>query len=180
MFTYCNTLDEINVDPSSGITERTDMIFSGSINYQDYNQSLESDMTSDLVAYNYYGNPSENFEFIIHLANGYKLNIEVINKESGNPWEQVGTPYNIYPPSELEDKLSFVHVNLFSSINEVLFTDSPDNSTPAGISLDVFKITSSSDNAIRCRMRNMVLYGVGDGSDDAVTINGTFVGALTF
>ena len=95
-----------------------------------------------------------------------------------NPWEQVGQPYHIYPPAELEDKLSYINAYLFSSIGELLYSDSPDNFTPRGTTLDVFKITHSDEYSIRCRMRNMALY-YGAGSQHSITINGTFVGALT-
>lgn len=179
IFTSCNTLEEKINDAIPNIVERTDITISGNLNYEDFNQSVESDLTSDLVTYNYYGDSSENFDFIIHLANGYQLLIEMVDGERMNPWEQVGQPYNIYPPTVLEDKLTFVHAYLFSSIGELLYSDSPDSFTPKGTTLDVFKITSSNHNSIRCRMRNMTMY-YGAGSKNSITINGTFVGALIF
>lgn len=180
IFTSCNTLDDVDNIAISNVLERTDMTISGNVHYDDFNQSLQSDMSKDLITYNYFGDPSEKFDFKIHLANGNVLMIKIIDEEGINPWEQVGKPYNIYPSSELGDKLSYVQVYLFSSGDEVLYSDILNTDTPLGTSLDVFQIISSNDNGILCRMRDIKLYNGSTDADNSIIVNGTFVGALTF
>jgi hypothetical protein len=140
---------------------------------------MQSDPSADLITYNFYGNPSEHFDFIMNLENGNKLVIKVYDAERMNPWEQVNQPYNIYPQSELEDKLSYTNVELRTSANEPIYATNLNNTAPQGTYLDVFKVVDFDGATIQCRLRDMTLYS-GSNPDKTITINGTFVGAVTF
>ena len=179
-FTSCNTIDEATTTCATcNIIERTDMIITGDIDHSEFNQSEQSDASTDLITYNFYGNPSEYFDFIIHLSNGNKLIIKAYDAERMNPWQQVGQPYNIYPLADQEDKLSYVNVELRTSANEPIYATNLDLSTPPAISLDVFKLLQNDGETIQARLRDMTLYSVTN-PNNTISINGTFVGAVTF
>jgi hypothetical protein len=165
--------------PALNVTERIDMIAEGDLQLEEFRQNDELDASDDLITFNYFGNPAENIDFVLHLSNGYRLVLTVYDAERMNPWEQVGQPYNIYPVADEEDKLSFVRAELLTSANEPLFTSNQGPGVPPGIALDVFKIMKFDGNLIQARMRDMTLYNAGN-AEKSIRINGTFVGAITF
>jgi hypothetical protein len=144
-----------------------------------FNQSIEADNSTDLVTYNYYGSPSENFDFVINLENGYELTIKIFDAANRNPWLQVGQPYNIYPGEDLEDKLQYANVELRMGDDQPAYATNLGNSIPRGIHLDVFKVIKNNGTEIQCRIRDMKLYKNIDPTQ-SITVNGTFVGAITF
>jgi len=180
-FASCSTVEvpESAACPSCNVMERTDLAITGEMEIQNFDQSVESDPTLDLIRYNYYGSPSESFDFVINLDNGYELTIKVYDATNHNPWEQVGQPYNIYPGEDLEDKLQYVNVELRMGDDLPAYATNLGSSVPQGIHLDVFKVIRNSGTEIQCRIRDMKLYKNIDPAQ-TITINGTFIGAVTF
>ncbi|MCP4122701.1 MAG: hypothetical protein GY751_13185 [Bacteroidetes bacterium] len=180
-FASCSTVEvpPSAACPSCKVMERTDLSFTGDMDLQNFDQSIESDKLHDLIKYNFYGSPSDHFDFVINLKNGYELTIKVYDANNNNPWEQVGQPYNIYPGQDLEDKLQYVNVELRMGDDHPAYATNLGNSVPQGIHLDVFKVIRNNGTEIQCRIRDMKLYKNIDPAQ-TVTINGTFIGAIPY
>ncbi len=159
-------------------TERIDMIISGDIELEDFN-AASANSQNDLVSFNYYGNPSENFDFVVHLDNGYTLTIMMHDASRMNPWQQVGQPYNIYPGQDLDDKLYYTNITLKNGEGITKYSTNECDDIPPGYLLDVFKVIKNDGNQIQCRVRDMTLYCQND-PHKPIHINGTFVGVNTF
>jgi len=159
-------------------TERTDLVISGDLELEDFN-SASANSQNDLVSFNYYGNPSANFDFVVHLENGYTLTIMMHDASRMNPWQQVGQPYNIYPGQDLDDKLYYTNITLKNGDGITKYSTNEDDNIPSGYLLDVFKVIKNDGNQIQCRVRDMILY-CQNNPQKTIHINGTFVGVNTF
>jgi hypothetical protein len=157
--------------------ERTDITITGDLNLDDFRQIEESDPTTDLISYNFYGMNSKKFDFVVNLADGHSLTIQVYDAQRLNPWQQVGLPYNIYPGQDLEDKLYYTNVKFGNLAGETLYSTNFDSSIPHGTFIDVFKIISRDGDQIQCRIRDMILYKSGN-TNRTIEINGTFMGVI--
>jgi hypothetical protein len=173
----CSTVEDAN--QLADRQERTDIIITGDLQMENFFQNAEGDASEDLVAFNYYGNPSPNFDYKIQLEQGNTLIIQVYDAQHLNPWEQVNLPYNIYPGQDLDDKLFYTNIVFSDATGTCTYSTNFNNNIPPGIFLDVFKVIQNDGQQIQCRIRDMILYKTNDPSR-TITINGTFVGALTF
>ena len=172
----CNTnegCDDLGTCPQTDLTERTDIIIRGDLSISDNQIYQVVEGEEGPVGYNFYGNPSSDFDFIIDLSDGYKLIIRMYDAESLSPWDDVDIPYNIYPHQELSDRLKYVTADLQLGNDAFAYSSSFGEAYPRNITLDVFKITSYDGQSIKSRIRDLVLYKNTDGSQ-LITINGTF------
>ena len=77
--------------------ERTDIQISGQLDIWD-NQIIENgNIATGPVGFNYYGNPSDRFDFVIDLESGYTLIIRMNNRIAPNPQDDVAVSYSAYP-----------------------------------------------------------------------------------
>ena len=165
--------------PECVVIERTDIEISGEMAIHDFEQSIQEDAALDLVTYNYHGDPSVDFDYLVALSNGYELIIRVHDAANTNPWEQVNQPYNIYPQSELENKLMYTTIELRTSANEPLYSSNLNGTSPPATYLDVFRVVKFDGLTLQARIRDVVLYKYNNANKEVI-INGTFIGAVTF
>jgi hypothetical protein len=70
-------------------------------------------------------------------------------------------------------------VELRTATNEPLYGTNMESISVAGILLDAFQLTQYNGRTIQCSMRDMQLFNE-NYPERLISINGTFVGAVTF
>ncbi len=166
-----------------GVIERIDIKTVDSETHFYFQESIEENITTDLISFNYYGTPSNKIDFKIKLANDIILIVKLHNRKKTNPWEYDNESYGFFATQDLDNKYQYVTVEM---INQENF-ESPIYSSSIGIQshlgghLDVFRIENVDiqNKEIHCRINKMFLYKIGNPSK-TMEINGTFRAALTF
>ena len=159
--------------------ERTDIQITGDLEIWD-NQIIEDGQSvPGPVNFNFYGDPSDKFDFQIDLEQGYSLIIRMVNKIIPNPWEQVDVSYTAYPGQDLSLNLRYVTAELrFGNDAPAYSTNLSGNINP-GVSQNAFWITSYDGNQIRARIKELTLIHNIQNSRE-IEINGTFVAVADF
>ena len=121
LYTMCSTESALEDCPECLVLERTDIEISGDVTADHFQASSQNDDAVDLITYNFLGDQTPQIDFLVRLANGEQLVITVVDKETLNPWEQVGKPYNIYPNGDLDDKLSYTTIEYLNKENGVAY-----------------------------------------------------------
>jgi len=173
------TCEDLGTCPEKSVLERTDLTISGDITKNDFQQVPENVPSPDLITYGFYESPAARFDIVIHMETGELLNIRMYNDYDLDPWNKVDVDYAIYPTQDLEDKWKYVTANYLIGNESPSYSSNIGNQIPAGISIDVFRITYYDGIEIRGRIREMTLYKNTNPSK-SIEINGTFVGAVTF
>ncbi|MCP4122702.1 MAG: hypothetical protein GY751_13190 [Bacteroidetes bacterium] len=161
------------------ISEQTNIQISGDLTIVDFTESLQNDASNDLISYDFYGDPSTNFNFIIQLQSGWKLTIELFDDNSGNPWIQVGQGFNAYPGKDLKVYDRYTRISLTKGSESLGYSTNPGSGIAPTTLFGVFKVTMLTENEIQGRLRDLVLYKVGSPAA-TLNIDGTFVGAVTY
>jgi len=161
------------------VSEQTNIQISGDLTIVDFTESLQNDASNDLISYDFYGDPSTNFNFIIQLQSGWKLTIELFDDNGGNPWTQVGQGFNAYPGKDLNEFDRYAQISLTKGSESLGYSTNPGSGIAPATHFGVFKVTMLTENEIQGRLRDLMLYKVGSPSA-TLNINGTFVGAVTY
>ncbi|MEZ5008168.1 MAG: hypothetical protein R2728_06240 [Chitinophagales bacterium] len=172
----------IKVAPEQ-VVERIDMVLESDDREYIYKQSQESDQSEDLVAYNTFGTSSNNIDFNIRISDNRKLTIKLTNNELTNPWEYANLSYAIYPAQEEDDKSKFVRVEL-ETTNEGTsnYISNYGNEFPNKPNLNAFTIEEYNveKSELLCRIKDVTIIPENGNEGEAITLNGTFRGSLTF
>ncbi|MCP4123858.1 MAG: hypothetical protein GY751_19085 [Bacteroidetes bacterium] len=178
----CNTEEscvDLGTCPETSLIERIDIVIDGALSIADHQVEEVTGVKDGPVDYNFYGNPSVMFDFIIELSSGHTLEIKMHDGETLNPWKNVDVPYNIYPSQDFEDKLQYITADLRTGSDVAAYSSNLGSEFPFGIKLDVFRIISNNGSTIQCRIRDLELFKNTDGSQ-RININGTFVASIAF
>ena len=178
-FASCSTDGIEEIMSANNVTERVDIKITGDTHQYINEQSQESDATMDLVDFNFYGNTSNKFGFEVRLDNDLVLRITIQDDNMTSPWEQEGV-FDVFAAQELNDKTRFVIMDVIdNSIGEVK-TYSSNNISNSHAILNAFSIVeyNNTSKEILCRIDNVDL--VDNSTDNTITINGTFKGAINF
>lgn len=164
------------------VAERVDVKLQGDEVEYFYNQSLQEDVSSDLVRYNFYGNSSSDIDYIIQLGENKILTVKLHNSAISNPWAYKDS-YGTFPAQELGNKFKYVTIELedMTSSESITYVSNIGEEVPRGGLLDVFRIENYDINKsdMLCRINRMKLYQRGF-TENSITIDGTFRGSLTF
>ncbi len=178
-FASCSTdIEEIN--SANDVTERVDLKITGDQDQYIYEQSMESDASIDLVSFNFLGNPSNSFGFQVQLEANVVLNVAIYDVIAENPWNQVQSPFGVFAAQDINTKRRYAIFEMINSDGETqVFTSSVTNNN--FLNIDAFTIQEYDNNnkEILCKISDVKLFNTSN-SDNYITINGTFRGAITF
>lgn len=160
--------------------ERTDLRLSGEVDVWENQIQEEAEGIKGPVDLVYYGNPSDRFDFIIHLECGYTLSIRMMNRAQMNPWQHVGMGYSAYPGQDLNEKVRYVTAELrFGNEDIPLYSTNQAGIFTAGTIQGAFRITSCDEHQIKGRIRELVLYNAIH-QNQRIQIDGTFIARVDF
>lgn len=178
----CSTDQIIPTTDVSKVMERIDIKIVGNVKEYFYTESMEGEISNDLVAFNFYAQQSDKIDFIIKIDEHKTLTVKVNNKLNPNPWEVIDT-YGTFAPQDQDDKYKYVTIELKEqkSSETKTYVSNIGENIPQGGFLDVFRIEkySVANMETLCRLKNIVLYQI-ENPNNHITIDGTFRGALTF
>ncbi len=179
VFASCSTEIEVT-DTASQVTERVDIKISGDQNQFIYEQSMESDASTDLVNFEFLGNPSNKFGFEVKLEEDVVLKVTIYDVTAENPWTQVESPFGVFAAQENNTKRRYAIFQIMNSIGEMkMFSSSTTSNNFPNIDAFTIQEYDNSKKEMLCRISNVKLFDESDTSND-ITINGTFKGAITF
>ncbi len=179
-FASCSTDGIEAIISADHVTERVDLLISGDNDEYIYEQSQQSDASIDLVDFNHFQSSSD-FSFEVRLSNDKTLNVILHDENSANPWSQEGIAFDVFAKQVLNDKSRYVTFEMIdNSISETRTYTSNHISNHHAI-LNAFSIQEYNyiDKEILCRMNDVQLIDINN-SDNQLTLNGTFKGAITF
>lgn len=173
----CSTTEtpEVVACPACQVIEKIDLQLEGDLSRTINLEFPEVAGQSDLVRFE----SQTGFNIIMDLGDGWQMTIRVLDSENPAAWPQVDMPYNVYPPADLEDKIRYVSAELRRGEDNPAYSSHLGQALPRGFALDAFRITDNDGVTVKARIRDLVLFKNTD-TENAVTVNGTFAGAVTF
>ena len=178
-FACSNNIEAVKL--AEDVIERVDIKITGSTEMYIYNQSAEGSTEINLVDYNYTGENSHHFDFVIQLESGYEMKVNLYDQNHTNLFERVGIPYDLFVTQDLDDKTKYVVMHIESSISAEVAEYTSNVEGNHGTSINAFSILAYDpiNMEILCRVDNVELYNPFN-IQELVTVNGTFKGFISY
>ena len=180
-FASCSTDGIEPIASANDVIERVDIKITGSTNQYIYDESIQSDANIDLVDFDFSGNPSDNFGFVVQL--GPDRILKVMTSDNYNPdhWTLTGQSFDVFAAQDIDDKYRYAIIEVIDRTGSEIKTYTTNRISNDHPVLHTFTIQNYSNDRkeILCRLDNATLVEAAN-TNNSITLNGTFKGAITF
>ena len=178
----CSTSSIEDMANAQNVSERIDLKLTGEVEMDINEQSLQGDVSRDLINY-VISSPAEEINFTVELSSEYNLAIRMYNRDLISLSQQIGLGYEIYDThvtQELDDKSKYVIISLQDDKDGEISNYTSMVIGNHGVQVNAFTVDEYDffTKEMLCRLNNVTLRNQNN-SQETINIIGTFRAAIT-